>query len=172
MNIRSLGVAAAGLWMLAVLVRVQAAPVPAVSAAAPQAPLVDFATAVQPVLEANCLECHSAEKRKGGLSLATYEDVLEGGRSGPAIRPGDGGGSLLFHRITAEIDPQMPLDELPLSDEEIAGLRLWIDQGARSNPSAPPAPPPWEAPLGLAAPSLPEPAWTAWSRPADRLVAA
>jgi len=172
MNIRSLGVAAAGLWMLAVLVRVQAAPVPAVSVAAPQAPLVDFATAVQPVLEANCLECHSAEKRKGGLSLATYEDVLEGGRSGPAIRPGDGAGSLLFHRITAEIDPQMPLDELPLSDEEIVGLRLWIDQGARSNPSAPPAPAPWEAPLGLALPSLPEPVWTAWSSPADRLVAA
>jgi hypothetical protein len=131
---------------------------------------VDFAAQVQPLLEAYCLECHSQDKRKGGLSLATYRDVLDGGRSGPAVRPGNGANSLMFHRVSAEIEPQMPLDELPLSAAETALLRLWIDQGARPNPSAPPAPPPWEAVLALERPAVPAAAWPAWSQPVDRIV--
>ena len=43
----------------------------------------------------------------------------------------------------------MPLDELPLSDEQIALLQRWIDQGARATPTSAPAPAPWEAPLAL-----------------------
>jgi hypothetical protein len=154
-------------WILAVLLRIDAAPG---SLAPPQ--LVDFAAQVQPILSAYCLECHSQDKRKGGLSLATYEDVLDGGRSGAIVRPGNGAGSLMFHRLSGEIEPQMPLDELPLADAEIAVLRLWIDQGARPHPAAPPAPPPWEAPLALERPAVPDVVWAGWSRPVDRLVAA
>ena len=63
-----------------------AAPRPA---ARPQGPaLVDYERQVKSILDENCLECHSQDKRKGGLSLATYEDVLEGGRSGAVVRPG------------------------------------------------------------------------------------
>ena len=154
-------------WIAALLIRLHAAG----GAAQAPAPLrVDYASQVQPILEAYCLECHSTDKRKGGLALASYEDVLEGGRSGPAVRPGDGGGSLLVHRISAEVEPQMPLDELPLSEAEIATLRRWIDEGARRAPDAPPAPAPWEAPLALAAPALPDVVWPAWSAPVDRFV--
>jgi hypothetical protein len=158
----------AGAWFVAFFVRLQALPSQSVS---PSPPLVDFDQQVRPIIKANCLECHSQDKRKGGLSLATYEDMLDGGRSGPVIRPGKGGDSLLVHRIGAEIEPQMPLDELPLSDPEIALLRLWINQGARPAPHAPPAPPPWEAPLGLDTPTVPDVVWSAWERPLDRLVA-
>ena len=66
---------------------------------------------------------------------------------------------------------RMPLDELPLSDEQIALLQRWIDQGARATPTSAAAPAPWEAPLALEAPVLPAVVWPAWSRPADRLVA-
>ena len=156
-------------WLLVVLIRVHAA-APQPPASAPV--LIDFTQAVRPILEANCLECHSQDKRKGGLSLATYGDLLDGGRSGPAIRPGNGAGSLLFHRVTAQVEPQMPLDELPLSDAEMALIRLWIDQGARPNPGAPPAPPPWEAPLALERPAVPPATWPAWSHPLDRFVSA
>jgi hypothetical protein len=158
------------IWVFAVLLRLQAA-----GASGTQAPsaaaLVDFSGQIQPILESNCLECHSQDKRKGGLSLATYTDVLDGGRSGPAVRPGNGGGSLMFHRVTAQVEPQMPLDELPLSDEETALIRLWIDQGARPAPTAPPAPPPWEAPLALERPDVAPGVWTMWSQPVDRFVA-
>ncbi|MGH9373457.1 MAG: DUF1549 domain-containing protein, partial [Vicinamibacterales bacterium] len=159
------------MWIVAVLIRVQAADTPQAPAGS-GSPLIDFTQQVQPILEANCLECHSQDKRKGGLSLATYTDVLDGGRNGPAVRPGNGTGSLMFHRVSAQVEPQMPLDELPLSDAEIALLRTWIDQGARPNPTAPPAPPPWEAELGLERPAVPEGAWAAWSQPVDRFVAA
>ena len=51
-------------------------------ASAPQggSPRVDFDKQIKPILAANCLECHSAEKRKGGLSLADYAELVAQGR--------------------------------------------------------------------------------------------
>src|SRR5260221_5868709 len=51
---------------------------------------VSYETQIRPLIVENCLECHSSEKRKGGLSLATYADALEGGKDGPIVRPGHG----------------------------------------------------------------------------------
>src|SRR3982751_1636652 len=107
-------------------------------------PRVDFDRQVRPIIEKNCLECHSAEKRKGGLSLATYGDALDGGRNGAAIRPGAGTRSIMIQRLLGRIEPQMPKDEDPLPSSEIALIRRWIDEGARETPGSPPAPPPWE----------------------------
>ncbi len=143
--------------------------VPAPSGAAPA---VDFQSAVRPILEEHCLECHSQDKRKGGLSLATYEDALDGGRNGPAIRPGNSRNSLLIHRVLGQVEPQMPKDEPPLTAAELAIVRSWIDQGARATPTSAPAPAPWEAPLGLARPALPPVVWSSWSAPIDRFVSA
>src|SRR5688572_17581671 len=81
--------------------------------------LVDFRQQIQPILAKRCLECHSGEARKGGLSLATYADALDGGRNGPVIRPGNEKGSLLVHRLTGEVEPQMPKDEDPLTAGEV-----------------------------------------------------
>ena len=153
-----------GIWATALAIRAQHAPSPAA--------MVDYPRQVFPILKARCLECHSGETRKGGLSLATYADALDGGRTGPSIRPGDGAGSLLVHRVTAEIEPQMPKDEDPLTDAEVALLKLWIDQGARPAPSAAPAPAPWEAPMALERPAVPRTVWKDWSAPVDRFVAA
>ncbi len=143
-------------------------------------PGIDFARDVRPVLERRCLECHDQNKRKGGLSLATYADALEGGRNGAVVRPGNGAGSLLIHRVAGEVEPQMPKDEEPLTAVQIAVIRRWIDEGARETPASPPAPPPWEAPLELTRPDVPAAPfdsararrWTAWSSPIDRFVAA
>jgi Protein of unknown function (DUF1549)/Protein of unknown function (DUF1553)/Planctomycete cytochrome C len=133
--------------------------------------LIDFQRQIQPILTESCSECHSQDKRKGGLSLATYDDVLEGGKDGAVVRPGRSADSLLVHRITGKVEPQMPKDNLPLSDAEIALLRLWIDQGARATPTAPAAPQPWEAPLALTRPVMPPIRWTKWTSPLDRIVA-
>ena len=138
--------------------------------AAPQAK-VDFDRQVRPIIEEHCLECHSQDKRKGGLSLATYADALDGGRNGPAIRPGRSTRSLLIHRLSGAVEPQMPKDKDPLPPAQLALLRRWIDQGARPTPSSPPAPQPWEAPLALGHPAVPAATWPAWSAPLDRLVA-
>ena len=165
---KSIGLAAC-LWSAAVLAVNQN---PAGPPAQPSAPtLVDYQRQVRPVLDAACSECHSQDKRRGGLSLATYDDVLEGGRSGAAVRPGNSAGSLLVHRVSGETEPQMPKDELPLDDASIGLIRLWIDQGARATPSSAPAPAPWEAPLALDRPPLPPVRWRTWTSTIDRFVA-
>ncbi len=156
---------AAMTWLIAVGIAAQ-------SRSAPQIPSrIDFARDVRPILEQRCLECHDRNRRKGGLSLATYTDALEGGRNGAVVRPGHAAGSLLVHRIAGEIEPQMPKDEDPLMPVQIALIRRWIDEGARETPASPPAPPPWEAPIEPTRPPLPAPVWAAWSSPIDRFVA-
>jgi hypothetical protein len=158
------------IWTLVLIARVQGGSGGAQARPATSG-TIDFASQVEPLLRANCLECHSQDKRKGGLSLTTYADVLDGGRSGAVVRPGNGAGSLIFHRITGTVGDQMPLDELPLSEAEVALIRTWIDEGARPTPAAPAAPPPWEAPMALEKPPVPAVVWTRWSSPLDRLLA-
>src|SRR4029079_5193115 len=117
--------------------------------------LIDFERQIQPIITDRCLECHSQDKRKGGLSLATYADALDGGRNGPAIRPGNSARSILIHRLTGAVEPQMPKDKDPLTTRQIALIRQWINEGARRTPSSPPAPQPWEASLTLTKPAVP-----------------
>jgi len=132
---------------------------------------IDFERQIQPLINDRCLECHSQDKRKGGLSLASYADALDGGRNGPAIRPGNSARSILIHRLTGAVEPQMPKDKDPLTPAEIALIRRWIDQGARRTPTSARAPQPWEAPLALTMPAVPRVTWTAWDSPLDRLAA-
>jgi hypothetical protein len=136
-----------------------------------QAP-VDFQRQVHPILAAKCVSCHSAEKRSGGLSLGTLKDVLDGGRSGAAVKPGASAESLLVRRSSGEVAPRMPLAGPALSDAELATLRSWIDQGARATPTSAAAKAKWEAPLELKRPALPAVVWKQWDAPIDRFVAA
>jgi hypothetical protein len=153
---------------------------PAPKAAAPQperadpaaAARVDYDRDVKAILDENCLECHSQDKRKGGLSLTTYGDVLEGGKDGAIVRPGSSARSPIIDRLTGVVEPQMPKDEAALAPAEIDVIRRWIDQGARATPTSPAAPQPWEAPLALIAPRVPAPVWPKWQAPIDRFVAA
>ena len=47
-----------------------------------------FESRIRPVLATQCLSCHTNSKL-AGLRLETREDMLKGGKSGPAIIPGD-----------------------------------------------------------------------------------
>jgi len=133
---------------------------------------VDYQRDVKPLLEARCGECHNGIKRKGGLALATYADILDGGKDGPIVQPGHSADSMIVKRLTGAGDEeQMPKDDPPLPDGEIALIARWIDEGVREMPSGPPAPAPWVAPLTLDRPALPDAVWPGWQAPADRLVA-
>ena len=132
---------------------------------------VDYTRQVHAIFAAKCLVCHSQEKRSGGLSLATYADVLNGGRSGAAVKPGNSAASILLQRITGAGSTRMPLAAPALSATEIGILATWIDQGARSAPDAAPAKAKWEAPLSLVRPPVPDSPWKDWSAPLDRFTA-
>ena len=163
---------ATGVWVAALCVAIQAGPhAGGGQASGDRAPTIDYQQQVHTILAARCLSCHSAERRSGGLSLAAYVDVLEGGRSGAAIRPGDAAGSLLMQRLTGQVGPPMPLNMPALSAGEITIVRLWIDEGARETIGSAAAKPKWEAPLGLKRPAVPDAIWQNWSAPVDRFVA-
>lgn len=132
---------------------------------------IDFQNQVHPILAAKCMACHGQARRDGGLSLSTYANALEGGRSGAAVNPGNSKASLLMQRITGEIQPRMPMGGGPLSETETATLRSWIDLGARATVASAPAKPKWEAPLSLVRPDAPAQVWKNWSAPLDRFVA-
>jgi hypothetical protein len=88
---------------------------------------------VHPILVENCVSCHGPQKQKGGLRLDTLEAALAGGASyGAAIVPGRSAESPLV-LFTAHLEPdmEMPPEKPKLSDEAIAVLRAWIDDGAK-----------------------------------------
>jgi mono/diheme cytochrome c family protein len=87
-----------------------------------------FETHVRPVLHDQCYGCHTSA-RSGGLSLASREDVLQGGSSGPAVVPGDPSKSLLIKAVEQTGDLKMP-EGGKLTAAQIADLAQWIKDGA------------------------------------------
>ncbi|MBY0508284.1 MAG: ankyrin repeat domain-containing protein [Bryobacteraceae bacterium] len=99
-------------------------------ALAQSTPRVDFEKEVQPILAEKCHSCHGAEVQQSGLRLDKRQNALRGGDYGPVIVPGKSAESKLIKRlVNGDGGLQMPPSGA-LSDEEIAKLRTWIDQGA------------------------------------------
>ncbi len=93
---------------------------------------VDFVRDIKPLLAARCTACHGVEEQKSGLRLDAGALVHRGGDQGAGLVPGRSGESLLIKAVSGGGDiPRMPLDEEPLSAEQIALLKRWIDQGAK-----------------------------------------
>lgn len=98
---------------------------------------VDFASQVYPVFERSCIKCHSGEKPKAGLSLASLEGIMKGGKSKePAVIPGRGTDSPIIAFASDEVeDLEMPplrsrSEFKSLSQPELALIKAWIDEGA------------------------------------------
>lgn len=97
---------------------------------------VDYSRDILPIFAEHCAQCHGVDEqtRESGLRLDLREAALAGGDSGAAaIVPGQPDASELIRRVTSE-DPAevMPPPELnkPLTREQIAALRQWIEEGA------------------------------------------
>src|SRR5271168_2609185 len=92
------------------------------------APPIDFAHDVAPLLKLHCAKCHTDGTYKGSFSLDTREAMLKS----QAVVPGKSGESELIERITSnDTELQMPPKGARLTAGEVAGLKAWIDQGAR-----------------------------------------
>ena len=95
----------------------------------------DFANHILPLLRANCIACHNAQKAEGGLNLESYEQLGKGGDSGPTMLVGKGSESELVRRVRATDDSVMPPDKNAVgakrfSAAEMDLLQAWIDAGA------------------------------------------
>ncbi len=101
------------------------------AAAYPRAAVDDrdfFETKVRPVLANSCLDCHT-DMRSGGLRLDSREAMLKGGKSGPALVPGDPEKSLLIQAVRQTGALKMPKGG-KLTAAEIDGLVEWVKNGA------------------------------------------
>ena len=99
-------------------------PAPFVHGQAPAAP--SFDRDVVPILAEHCLSCHGGTRPKGRLDLTRAKTTLQGGKSGPALKPGKAAASLLWQRVDAgEMPPRTPL-----SARDKAILKNWIEAGA------------------------------------------
>lgn len=104
---------------------------------------VDFARDIRPILENSCLRCHGPEKPKGDYRMDTRDAAIKGGELGAAIVPGDSAASPLIHYVARLVeDMEMPPAGKgePLTTEQNALLRAWVDQGVK-----------WDGPLGAPA---------------------
>jgi len=95
---------------------------------------VDFQRDIQPFFAEHCLECHGADKAKGGLALTSRAGALKTLESGaPGIVPGNPGASEILARLeTAHGEDKMP----PLKKAkrptaaEVDKLKEWVAVGA------------------------------------------
>jgi hypothetical protein len=92
---------------------------------------VSYEKEVEPILVNKCQFCHSGPVKEGKLDMGTFETLLKGGKSGRPIMPGKAAESLLVKLAGKTQKPSMPpKSEEPLAPEELALIKLWIDQGA------------------------------------------
>jgi len=87
-----------------------------------------------PIMLLRCNACHGPQLQRGGLVMNSRAAMLKGGRSGPAIVPGDPDASLAVQRIEKMLCP--PKGQLLKyfvkrpTRSEIEKLRAWIAAGA------------------------------------------
>jgi len=112
--------AAIAAWIKAGAAETSGASAPASTpTAAASAKWSDFAA----TLNTKCGTCH-VRVQSGGLSFKTYADVLKGGKSGPAVVPGNPNKSVLVQVQQAGNHSNV------LSSEELAAIIAWIKAGA------------------------------------------
>jgi hypothetical protein len=106
----------------------------------PAAALEFFEKKVRPVLVDNCYTCHSANTNaRGGLRVDDRNGLIQGGDRGPAVVPGQPAKSLLLRAVQhTDKKLQMP-PKKQLSEDQIADLTRWIQDGAAWPPVRVPA---------------------------------
>jgi hypothetical protein len=97
---------------------------------------ISYRKDVVPIIESKCIGCHSPPTGvgyvKAGLSMVSYESLMKGTIYGPVVIPGDSRHSVLNMVIEGRLNASMRPPS-PLTEEEIAIFRLWVDQGAKNN---------------------------------------
>lgn len=88
-----------------------------------------FERRVAPIFSERCASCHNGNKRSGGLDVTSRDSLLKGGDSGPAIVPGKLDEGSLLDMVSGD-NPEMPKNSKPLTAEQLAELRKWIEAGA------------------------------------------
>jgi hypothetical protein len=77
------------------------------------------------MFDGRCVFCHNEQDARGNLDMSSYESLLQGGRNGPALVPGDPAASLLVQRQAGR---RAHFGQVLA--EELEALKGWIAAGA------------------------------------------
>jgi hypothetical protein len=97
----------------------------------PENPII-YEDIVVRILKQNCVSCHNPNKQKGQLLMTSYEELLEGGETGPSFSIGHPEESELLRRLHLPKDDEEhmpPEGKNPLTDKEIKILEEWVALG-------------------------------------------
>jgi WD40 repeat protein len=87
---------------------------------------------IEPILVNKCSFCHSGNVKEGKFDVSSFETLMKGGKHGKPVVAGKSAESLLYKSAGRIEKPQMPpKTEEPLTPEELALIKLWIDGGAK-----------------------------------------
>ncbi|MEZ4900449.1 MAG: c-type cytochrome domain-containing protein [Spirosomataceae bacterium] len=92
-----------------------------------------FQDVVNPILQARCVQCHNANKSKGDLRMDQVELLKKGGENGPIWVVGKGQESEMIKRCLLPMEDENhmpPKGKIQLTENQVAILSWWIDQGA------------------------------------------
>lgn len=135
-----------------------------------------FRDQVAPILERRCVGCHNTADAKGGLALDTSARLHQGGDSGTALVPGNATESLILQYVLGD-KAEMPKTGPPLTAQEIAIIRKWIEAGAHwpeglTLEERPAADNNWWSLQPLVRPQVPVMSHTEANSPIDRFIQA
>ena len=91
---------------------------------------VSFINDVAPIFKENCFACHDSKKRAGKYEMTVFDKLVDDEH----IVPGKSADSETYALIISTGDKRMPpkKDNLaPLTKEQAAIIKAWIDQGAK-----------------------------------------
>jgi uncharacterized membrane protein len=88
---------------------------------------VSFKKDIQPLLVEKCGNCHSSTKPKKGIDYVTsYDTAMK------TVKAGKADDSRLYKSVAGTGGKKMP-PKKPLSEDEVAKIKSWIDAGAKNN---------------------------------------
>jgi hypothetical protein len=108
---------------------------------------VSFGDDIQPILTASCIQCHDQEaegEAVSGLSLKTYDDLMQGTQYGKVVVPGSAMSSALYLTVAGKTAPEIRMPPhhdqslaegkgVQLSANQIELIERWINEGAHNN---------------------------------------
>ena len=93
---------------------------------------IDYVRQIKPLLIEHCADCHNVDLQESGYRVDVGALLVRGGDRGAAVIAGKPNDSLLINALRGISKvPQMPLDQDPLSTQQIDLIAEWIKQGAK-----------------------------------------
>jgi len=87
-----------------------------------------FDKEIMPLFASRCVQCHGAGKPMGGLDLRSLQALLKGSSHGAVVMEGFSEKSVLIRKLASRSMPP-PGTGQPLGDDQIEGIRKWVDRG-------------------------------------------